>query len=309
MRTEVNITRNFKEENQLYFYAQGGVHRAIVELIYKSDPVIAQKRKEQKTEEATPVEAEWRYDGTPYPVAFQGGEAEVRVVSESGRISLNRAAEPLLRKVMKYFVEVGEQRDMVVDSIFDWKDPDDFHRINGAENDYYRSLSEPYDCKNGDFDSVEELLLVRGMTPELLYGKKGEDQEAPVIGFKDVFTVFSTTDRVDLNAAPPEVLTALLGIPFQLAKAITDARGEGGFSSPNDLLQRVPEAGPFLDEVKAFVYFQPVSPFRSVASYYTITSWGKMKTGEARRGVECVVKVGRGEKGGYKLIAWKDVIF
>ena len=60
MRTEVNITRNFKEESQLYFYAQGGVHRAIVELIYKSDPVMSQKRKEQKAEEGTPVESEWR---------------------------------------------------------------------------------------------------------------------------------------------------------------------------------------------------------------------------------------------------------
>ena len=166
------------------------------------------------------------------------------MVSESGRINLNRVSEPFLRKVIKYFVETGEQRDILVDSILDWRDPDDFHRMNGAENDYYRSLPEPYDCKNGDFDSVEELLLVRGMTPELFYGKKGEDQEAPVIGLKDIFTVFSTVDRVDVNSAPAEVLTALFGFPFQLAKTVTEARGEGGFSSLNDLLQRVPEAPP-----------------------------------------------------------------
>ena len=44
MRTELNITRNYKEKEQLYYYAQGGIHRGIAELIYRSDPVLHQKR-------------------------------------------------------------------------------------------------------------------------------------------------------------------------------------------------------------------------------------------------------------------------
>jgi general secretion pathway protein K len=67
----------------------------------------------------------------------------------------------------------GEARDIIVDSILDWRDADDFYRIHGAENDYYQSLKEPYRCKNGNFDSIEELLLVRGITPALFYGRKG----------------------------------------------------------------------------------------------------------------------------------------
>ena len=38
MRTEVNIAKNFKEELQLYAMAEGGVQRAIAELVYKHDP-------------------------------------------------------------------------------------------------------------------------------------------------------------------------------------------------------------------------------------------------------------------------------
>src|SRR5512139_3226504 len=59
MRTEVNVTKNFKEELQLYAIAQGGVQRAIAELILKHDTRSQQLRKTMKTEEATPEIKEW----------------------------------------------------------------------------------------------------------------------------------------------------------------------------------------------------------------------------------------------------------
>jgi hypothetical protein len=58
----------------------------------------------------------------------------------------------------------------VADAILDWLDPDDTPRDAGAEVDYYSGLSPPYAPKNGPVDTVEELLLVRGVTPQLLFG-------------------------------------------------------------------------------------------------------------------------------------------
>jgi len=58
----------------------------------------------------------------------------------------------------------------VADAILDWLDPDDTPREAGAEVDYYSGLSPPYAPKNGPVDTVEELLLVRGVTPQLLFG-------------------------------------------------------------------------------------------------------------------------------------------
>ncbi|MBW8885027.1 MAG: general secretion pathway protein GspK, partial [Planctomycetia bacterium] len=58
----------------------------------------------------------------------------------------------------------------VADAILDWLDPDDTARDAGAEVDYYSGLSPPYAPKNGPVDTVEELLLVRGVTPQLLFG-------------------------------------------------------------------------------------------------------------------------------------------
>lgn len=58
----------------------------------------------------------------------------------------------------------------IADAILDWMDPDDTPRQYGAERDYYSSLTPSYAPKNGPMESVEELLLVRGVTPQLLFG-------------------------------------------------------------------------------------------------------------------------------------------
>ncbi len=60
--------------------------------------------------------------------------------------------------------------DEIAESILDWIDEDDDPRPLGAEVDYYSSLAPAYAPKNGPLESVEELLLVRGVTPQLLFG-------------------------------------------------------------------------------------------------------------------------------------------
>ncbi|MGH7134843.1 MAG: general secretion pathway protein GspK, partial [Pirellulales bacterium] len=57
----------------------------------------------------------------------------------------------------------------IADCILDWLDPDDVPRPNGAERDFYTSRG--YAPKNGPFETVEELLLVNGVTPQLLFGQ------------------------------------------------------------------------------------------------------------------------------------------
>jgi hypothetical protein len=63
-----------------------------------------------------------------------------------------------------------EMTEEIADAILDWLDPDDEPRELGAESDYYTSLDPPYSSKNSTLDTVEELLLVKGVTPALLFG-------------------------------------------------------------------------------------------------------------------------------------------
>ena len=67
-------------------------------------------------------------------------------------------------------VTLPNMTEDIANAIIDWMDPDSDARPGGAENDYYSGLSPAYRCKNGPIDSIDELLLVKGVTSDLLYG-------------------------------------------------------------------------------------------------------------------------------------------
>jgi type II secretory pathway component PulK len=58
----------------------------------------------------------------------------------------------------------------VADAMADWHRSGTNPTSDGAEDSYYQSLPEQYDCKNNVYETVEELMLVKGMTPQLLFG-------------------------------------------------------------------------------------------------------------------------------------------
>ena len=305
MRTEVNITRNFQEELQLYAMAEGGVERAIVELVYKHDSRVQLLRRALKVEELPPDQREWVTDGREYLLPFDRGACTIRIMGEAGKININLVSEAMLRKIVTNLGLEGEARDVIVDSILDWRDPDDFFRLNGAENEYYRALKEPYDCKNGNLDSVEELLLVRGVTPELFYGKKEarkkeEGGDGEPIGLKDIFSIYAPGEQIDINSAALPVLRFVLGIPGEVAKRIIKVREEKNFENQQDLLQRVPELTPFIGEIGRYILF------RGATSYYTVESKAKSKEGESLRNLKAIIKIDSREKEGYKVVQWLD---
>lgn len=304
MRTELKMTMQFRDELQLYEMAEGGLHRAIVELIYLRDPRIQQKRKSLKAEEVPADQREWATDGRVYLLSLSGGRVEVRITGEDGKININMVSESLLRRIIRNMGLEGDVRDIVVDSILDWRDPDDFYRLNGAEHDYYRGLPEPYDCKNGPFDSLEELLLVRGVTAEIFHGVKRKDEEGNVgsVGLKDIFSIYASGEQIDLNSAPPLVMRMVLGIPKQVSELIVKAREERPIENPPDLLRRVPEMASFIGEAGRWITYRPRT------AYYTIESRARGHEEGSFRGLKAIVKIDGREKKGYKVIQWVDVI-
>lgn len=107
-------------------------------------------------------------DSDGYTAGFRFG-----LEDESSRLNLNA-----LTLADKYATDGGREMLMalpgmtvdIADAIMDWIDDDDETREFGAEFDYYQSLGSPYEPNNGPFNTVEELLLVRGVMPELLFG-------------------------------------------------------------------------------------------------------------------------------------------
>ncbi len=94
------------------------------------------------------------------------GDAWVKIeaVDTAGLINLNTADEATLRRLPT----LSDQEDLIT-AILDWRHSSDQSSASGGASDYYQSLPTPYSAKGAPFDTVEELLLVRGMTPALLY--------------------------------------------------------------------------------------------------------------------------------------------
>jgi type II secretory pathway component PulK len=82
--------------------------------------------------------------------------------------------------LQKALAEVGvtdsEQSSTIIDSIVDWMSSGNGNSgFNGAGNDYYTRLNPPYYCKNGPIDDITELLLVKGVTPEIFWGSNSSN--------------------------------------------------------------------------------------------------------------------------------------
>jgi type II secretory pathway component PulK len=101
------------------------------------------------------------------------------LTDEGGKININAMMrlDPTGKTLYQLLLKLPNMTPDIANAIVDWLDPDDTPRqasdggtLGGAESDYYLSLSPPYKCKNGPIDSLEELLLVRGVTPLLLFG-------------------------------------------------------------------------------------------------------------------------------------------
>ena len=109
------------------------------------------------------------------PITTGDGVQTVRagLIDESGKLNVNAVLSFDLEdnEARELFLSIPGMTEEIADSILDWVDDDDERRQYGAEDDFYSTLSPPYTARNGPFDSLDELLLVNGMTPELLYGE------------------------------------------------------------------------------------------------------------------------------------------
>ncbi len=269
MRDDGLATANFADETQSYYIALAGLNRSIYDvlllleenpdLLENEDPVLPETPDPgeldglgENGEDA--VQPRFKPDGTWFEGEFGGGEYSVRMVDEAARISLNRAGEPLLMRVVRRLlvggnategVSVTEEREVstIVGSIIDWRDPGDEEAVNGAEASYYASLARPYPIKNGPFDSVEELLQVRGVTPDLFYGTPGE------VGLRDLFSVYNRSEEINAMQASPAVLRVLLNLDQEQAELLVLEREANAFGFVEGVREKLMAIDPGLAEL------------------------------------------------------------
>lgn len=189
------------------------------------------------------------------------------MTDECSKININTANKAQL-------LALPNMEEAFVDAIIDWRDTNLTPEPLGAEDEYYGSLAEPYLTKNANFDTIEELLLVRDITITELFGEDtnrngvldanendGEDN-LPLDnhdgeldrGWWPYITVYSAAPnkdadglaRLNVNTATKEEMQLQLGeyLDERRIDAIISARGEAQFGNVGQLLDvRYEEGG------------------------------------------------------------------
>jgi type II secretory pathway component PulK len=202
------------------------------------------------------------------------GSYRLLVVDEESKLNINN---PNIMDAIKYLIvllDVEEDKaERIAQAIWDWKDNDDqpVGKQGTSEIEYYAQLLEVdmddpesriFLPKNAPFDTLEELLGIPGMTPELFYGYDPDTEETRFfpghaaesgeerrLGLRDLLTV--KAEKFNINTAHHECLAALFGqaaanldAGSSIAKQIIDKRqgnrsedidNSGAFKKINEL--------------------------------------------------------------------------
>jgi len=152
-----------------------------------------------------------------------GGQYTYRITDEEARLNINASPPDRIDRLLLALQLDKSVRDTIGDSIQDWRDANEEHRLNGAESeDYYLKLPVPYRAHNANLESVTELIQIKGITPAIYNGNK----ERP--GLADLVTVRGS-GPVNMNTAGPYVLEALGLSSAEITEIVQGRHNAGPF--------------------------------------------------------------------------------
>jgi len=277
MKVETRLARNANSEVELEWLGRSAVECARWELAQQF--LIAQEPYDGLDQKWAGGEGGIGTSNSPladfhHQIEVKDGTATWTISDLERKANINIATEAMLQQgLMVMGVDAG-QMTPVVNSILDWIDPDDNSRLQGAESEYYQGLSPAYFAKNGPIDDISELLLIKGVTPDLYYGltvtnyqpnyfSARGSQFGPAsgglpgltVGLTNLFTPLSD-GKININTASSEVLQMVPGVTREAADSIVGAReGEddgSGLVGPYRSIgqvQRVPQVTPIMSQM------------------------------------------------------------
>lgn len=210
-------------------------------------------------------------DGSPRTWRFAGQELEIRLFDEAALIDLNQAPPELLSGLLAALGAPPELAQPLVDAIIDWRDTDDLHQLEGAEDADYEAEGRPYGAKDGPFDSVAELGQVLGYDRVLL------------ASLVPVLSVDAGTPRVKPDFAPPLVRAALEGLTLEEVEARIEEE-----EAQEEVLSNL-EGG--------------VRPLNRGGPLYRVRI-GRREEGRVTRGMEALVRLEAGRTPPYRVL-WR----
>lgn len=262
MRRETSIIAGINNNAQAMAIAESGIAMAELMLL------------------GTDANKSWRAEGNIYEIDSDEAKIRIRLLSETGKIDINKADEALLQSLMSSAPIDSDQQTSLVGAILDWRDADDLVHIEGAEKDEYQEAGLSYQPRNKPFQSIEELQLVLGMN------------ESVFKWIEPLVTVYSGQQQVNLQQATKEVLLVIPGLDKDLIDSYIASRLESAINN------------------------QPAPPFPSSSGQNTAAVQNNVLTivseallgGESRASISAVIKKSdKAQASPFEVLNWQLV--
>lgn len=217
--------------------------------------------------------------------AGEGLSIEISAFDEGGKLSVKAVypmtglSDPKTEKSLRKFFKDMKLDSSIVESLADWIDNDDIPRPGGAEVVQYQNSKRPYKPRNNYPESLDELLLVKGFTPEVF------------MSVNRYLSVYATDGLVNINTAPKEVLAALSDeMTGALADEIIKRRKEAPFRDRSDIMK-----------VSGFERIGFGLQDRIKTASNTFRVFSRATAGETVREVEAIVQLNGG------VLYWREM--
>jgi len=167
---------------------------------------------------------------------FPTGVVTGEIIPETSKLDVNKANPKELLNLLLALGEDPEQAQLTLAGILDWRGGSRGGGLTEFDQ-YYLSLTPSFQARHASLEEIEELLLVRGVTPDLFYGsytRNALGQLVPHAGLRDCLTVYGSDTSFDVNTVEPAVMQAI-GITPDAAAAIYTMRKTAPITNMNQL--------------------------------------------------------------------------
>lgn len=171
---------------------------------------------------------------TRFPLDFPEGRAEVEILPENAKLDLNSATGEQLARLMLAVGAAPGQAVEIAEAILDWRRPAAAGQLSRFDL-LYSQANPPFRASHASFRETEELLMVRGVTPELFYGNYVRTPDGRLIalgGLRDCLSPYAPASPKDINAMEPAVMLAL-GAPPAGVELVKQIRRLGPVTQAN----------------------------------------------------------------------------
>jgi general secretion pathway protein K len=289
VRAEVDRVSTDADSLRAQYLAQGAVERSILWIEWSAG---GGRRPDGKPFYESPM--------SRLHFEFPSGEADVELIPETSKLDVNNATAPDLASVMLAAGAAHDQAAAIAQAIVDWREGDP--KTTTQFDQFYLASQPSFRSPHTSFREIEEVSLVRGMTPELFYGgyRRGPDGRMyPYGGVRDCLSVYGSTNQFDINTISPTLMLAI-GVRPEAVAAIVNMRNQAPIRS--------------MDQVGRFLGGSPAAARlgNQGGSVWTLRSTGRLRYSdgrysEVRRSLAAMVKFFRqGNDPPHQILRWYD---